>query len=76
MKVTVYGTTWCGYCHAAKQYFDKMGITYKDVDIEKDPLAAAYITQKTQQNGVPVIQIDDDFVIGFDRVKINKLLGI
>ena len=73
-KVTVFGTTWCGFCHAAKNYFDKIGVKYKDVDIEQDQAAANFIVEKTKQMGVPVIQIDDEFIVGFDRAKIDQLL--
>lgn len=75
-QVTVYSTTWCGYCHAAKQYFDKMGVTYKDIDVEQDQAAAAFIVDKTKQMGVPVIQIDDEFIVGFDRPKIDAALEL
>ena len=73
-KVTVYSTTWCGFCHQAKKYFDSIGVNYTDVNVEEDPKAAEAMVEKTGQMGVPVIEIGDTTVVGFDRPKIDKLL--
>lgn len=72
--ITVYSTTWCGFCHAAKQYFDSLGVKYEDKDVEKDIEAAQAAVEKSGQMGVPVIDIDGDIVVGFDRAKIDVLL--
>lgn len=72
--ITVYSTTWCGFCHMAKAYFDKLGVKYKDVDVEKDMSAAKEAVEKSGQMGVPVIDIDGTIVLGFDRPKIDLLL--
>lgn len=72
--ITVYSTTWCGFCHMAKAYFDKLGVKYKDVDVEKDMSAAKEAVEKSGQMGVPVIDIDGTIIIGFDRPKIDTLL--
>ena len=72
--ITVYSTTWCGFCHMAKAYFDKLGVKYKDVDVEQDMSAAKEAVEKSGQMGVPVIDIDGTIVLGFDRPKIDLLL--
>jgi glutaredoxin len=59
----------------AKEYFKSKGIAYKDVNVEEDMAAGMYIQQKTGQMGVPVIEIGDATIIGFDRPKIDKALG-
>ncbi len=58
----------------AKAYFDKLGVKYKDVDVEKDMSAAKEAVEKSGQMGVPVIDIDGTIVLGFDRPKIDLLL--
>lgn len=58
----------------AKAYFDKLGVKYKDVDVEKDMSAAKEAVEKSGQMGVPVIDIDGTIIIGFDRPKIDTLL--
>lgn len=72
--ITVYSTTWCAFCHAAKQYFDKLGVKYVDKDVEKDHTSANEAVSKSGQMGVPVIDIDGTVIVGFDRARIDLLL--
>ena len=72
--ITVYSAVWCGFCHAAKQYLDKLGVKYEEKDIEKDPAYAAECVQKSGQMGIPVLDIDGKIIIGFDRPKIDAAL--
>lgn len=72
--VIVYSTTWCAFCKMAKDYFDKLGVTYKDIDVEKDPAAAQEMVAKSHQMGVPVITIGANLIIGFDKPKIDAAL--
>lgn len=72
--VIVYSATWCAFCHAAKEYFDKLGIKYEDRDIEKDPKFAQESVSKSGQMGIPVIDIDGTIILGFDRPKIDAAL--
>ncbi len=60
----------------AKKYFREKGIKFKDVDVSRDPAAARDMMRRSGQQGVPVIDIGGKIVVGFDRVKINKYLGI
>ncbi len=73
-KVTVYSATWCAFCHAAKQYFDKLGVKYVDKDVESDPAAGLEAVNKSGQRGIPVIDIDGDIILGFDRPRIDEAL--
>jgi len=73
-KVTVYSADWCGFCHAVKQYFDKLGIKYTEKDVESDPALAQEAVEKSGQMGIPVIDIDGEIIIGFDRPKIDLTL--
>lgn len=73
-KVTIYSAPWCVFCHMAKQYFDSKKVVYKDIDIEKDRSAASLIMTKTGQAGVPVIEIGDATILGFDRPRIDSAL--
>ena len=72
--IKIYSTTWCAFCHAAKQYFDKLGVKYQDVNVEQDTAAANEMVQKSGQMGVPVIDIDGTIIVGFDRSRIDVLL--
>lgn len=72
--VTVYSTTWCGFCKQAKKYFDSIGVQYADINVEKDQQAAEDMVQKSGQMGVPVIEIGENVIVGFDRPKIDIAL--
>ncbi len=74
-SVTIYSAPWCAFCHAAKQYLDKLGVPYKDIDVEKDPSAAMEVVQKSGQMGIPVLDIDGTIIVGFDRPKIDAALA-
>ncbi len=72
--VTVYSASWCAFCHAAKQYLDKLGIEYTEKDIEENREYAEEVVAKSGQMGIPVIDINDEIIIGFDRPKIDNAL--
>lgn len=75
-KVVIFSTPVCAYCHMAKEYFKKNNIAYTEYDVASDLQRRQEMLDKTHQFGVPVIEIDDKVVIGFDRAKINALLGL
>ncbi len=75
-RVIVFSTPTCSFCNAAKQYFRQKGIKFRDVDVSHDPAAARDMVRRSSQQGVPVIDIGGKIVVGFDRPKINQLLGI
>ena len=72
--VTIYSASWCAFCHMAKQYLTNQKVEFKDVDVEHDQAAAQALVQKTGQAGIPVIEIGDEVIIGFDRPKIDLAL--
>ncbi len=72
--VTVYSASWCAFCHAAMEYLDKLGVKYDVKDIESDRKFAEESIEKSGQMGIPVIDINGDIVIGFDRPKIDSYL--
>jgi mycoredoxin len=58
--LTVYSTTWCGYCHRLKTQLDREGIAYEAVDIERDADAAEFVTGVNGGNQtVPTVRFDD-----------------
>lgn len=73
-SITVYSTSWCGFCVQAKKYFDSINVKYKDINVEENHQAAEDMVQKSGQMGVPVIEIGKDIIIGFDRPKIDAAL--
>lgn len=75
-KVTIYTTPTCGYCRATKEFFKEHNIAYTEHDVSTDTEKAHEMIEKSGQMGVPVIFINEDIVIGFDRPKLAELLGI
>ena len=58
--VTMYSTSWCGYCHRLKSQFERDGIAYTVVDIERDTAAAAYVMSVNSGNQtVPTVRFAD-----------------
>jgi mycoredoxin len=59
-QVTMYSTTWCGYCRRLKLQLDQAGIAYEEIDIERDPEAAAYVEGVNGGNQtVPTVRFAD-----------------
>lgn len=75
-RVIVFSTPTCTYCNMAKKYFRDKGIRFKDVDVSRDSHAARDMVRRSGQQGVPVIDIGGKIVVGFDRPRIDKYLGI
>jgi len=75
-KVEIYSTPSCVYCKMAKEYFKKNDIVYTEYDVAADAVRRKEMVEKTHQMGVPVIVINGKVVVGFDKPKINELLGI
>lgn len=76
MKVLVYSTSICPWCVKTKEYLTSKGIEYTEVNVSKDKEAARIMIEKTGQRAVPVIDIDGNIVLGFDKEKIDALLNI
>ena len=58
--LTMYSTSWCGYCHRLKSQFDREGIGYEVVDIERDPASAEFVMSVNGGNQtVPTIRFED-----------------
>lgn len=75
-RVIVFSTPTCTYCNMAKKYFRERGVKFKDVDVSRDEAAARDMVRRSGQQGVPVIDIGGKIVVGFDRPKIDKYLGL
>jgi len=60
----------------AKNYLKKLGVEFEEVNVAEDREAAIEMIEKSGQMGVPVIDIDGQIIVGFDREAINRALGI
>ena len=76
MEIKVYSTQTCPYCHMAKDYLKSKNIEFNDIDVSKDSAAADEMVKVSGQMGVPVITIDKEVIVGFDKGRIDSLLNI
>lgn len=76
LKVIIYSTPTCPWCKLAKEFLNKRHIPFEDKNVALDHSAIEEMVKKSGQLGVPVIDIDGEIVIGFDKKKIADLLGI
>jgi len=74
--VKVFSTPSCPYCVTLKEFLKEHNVVFEDIDVSQDNKAADEMVEKSGQMGVPVVDIDGQIVVGFDRGKIIKLLNI
>lgn len=75
-RVTVYSTPTCSWCHTLKAYFKQQNVAFTDIDVSRNQQAAQEMVRRSGQQGVPQTDIDGTIVVGFDKTKINNLLGL
>lgn len=75
-KVKVYSTPTCPWCIRAKQFLRDNNITFEDIDVSVNQEAAQEMIDKSGQMAVPVLDIDGELIIGFDKEKIKSTLGL
>ncbi|MDP3791130.1 MAG: glutaredoxin domain-containing protein [Candidatus Omnitrophota bacterium] len=75
-KVKVYSTPTCPYCVRVKQFLKESAVSFEDIDVSRDQDAAQEMIKMSGQMGVPVVDIDGELIVGFDREKIKKSLGL
>jgi len=75
-KVKVYTTPVCPYCYTLKEFLKENNIEFEEIDVSKDEKAKNEIIEKTGKLEVPIVEIDGEIIIGFDKEKISQLLNI
>jgi glutaredoxin-like YruB-family protein len=75
-RVVVYTSPTCSWCAAVKSYLMKNQIHFREVDIAKDERAGQELIRRSGQMGVPQTDIDGRIVVGFDKAKLDNILGI
>ena len=75
-KVRLFLTPSCPYCFTLGEFLKANNIKFEEIDVSKDKKAKEELIKKSGKMEVPVIEIDDQIVVGFDKDKIVKLLKI
>jgi glutaredoxin-like YruB-family protein len=76
LKIRVFSAPGCPYCFTLKEFLKQNNFEFEDIDVSTNENAAKEMIEKSGQMGVPVVEIDGEIVVGFDKEKICKLLGI
>ena len=75
-KITIYTTPTCAYCKMTKSFFKEHNVTYEEKDVANDHAMAEEMVKKSGQMAVPVIDIDGQILVGFDKEGLSRLLNI
>lgn len=74
--IKVYSTPTCPFCIRAKQFLKDNNLTFQEIDVSVDQAAADEMIKKSGQMGVPVLDIEGEIIVGFDKDRIKSALGI
>ena len=75
MNVAIFTSPTCGYCHQAKAYLSERGLRFIEYDVSRDNKAAQEMLRISGQMGVPVILVDGEVIVGFNRPRLEQLLS-
>jgi len=75
-RIRVFSTQFCPYCVTLKEFLKKYNVEFEDIDVSENRSGLEEMVRKSGQMGVPVVEIGDKIIVGFDREKISLLLGI
>lgn len=75
-KITIYTTQTCAYCKMAKAFFKENNVSYDEKDVTVDDKAREEMIQKSGSMTVPVIDVDGQIIVGFDKPALEKLIGL
>ncbi len=76
MKVKVYSTPSCPWCTKVKEFFKQHKIEFEDLNVAENEKSRNEMIEKSGQMGVPVIDVDGEIIVGFDKEKLKDLLKI
>lgn len=74
-KVTIYTSNTCPHCKAAKNYLKENNIDFEEKNVDEDRSAIDYLVEKGHR-GVPVINIDGEDLVGFNKELVDEKLGL
>lgn len=74
--VKVFSTSACPFCVSLKNFLTDHGIEFENVNVGEDREAAKEMIEKSGQMGVPVVEIDGQIIVGFDKNKLVEILKI
>ncbi|MBW2963592.1 glutaredoxin family protein [Candidatus Woesearchaeota archaeon] len=76
MKVKVYSTPVCPECKVVKSFLEALNIDFEEVNAAGNQKIIEYLEKKTGQRRVPVIETEEDIVVGFNQKKLKQALHL
>ena len=73
--VKVYSTSWCPECIQVKKYLDFKGVEYSEINVADKQEEREEVIKVSGQKTVPVIEINGDVIVGFNRTLIDKAIN-
>jgi len=75
-RILVYSTPSCSWCNTLKAYLKQNNIAFIEIDVSRDQKAADELVKRSGQMGVPQTDINGEIIVGFDKPRISRLLGL
>jgi len=75
-RICIFTVPHCIYCDNLKRFLREQKVRFEEINVSRDKEAKKVMIEQSGQKVVPILKIDDNIVIGFNRKKICKLLGI
>lgn len=75
-KIKIYTTTFCPWCKMVEEFLSQNKIPFEEINVEKNPDKAKEMIKKSGQAAVPVIDINGQIIVGYDREKLKKALKL
>ena len=76
VKVKVYSTASCPWCHKTKEFLKEYKIKFQDINVGLDEKARNEMFDKSGQFGVPVTDVNGTIIVGYDKEALKKALGL
>jgi glutaredoxin-like YruB-family protein len=74
--IKIYSTPFCPYCVTLKEYLRAKKVEFTDVDVSENEKERDEMIELSGQIGVPVVNVDGQIIIGFDKEKIDEALNL
>ncbi len=75
-QVSIYSTPSCTYCKAPKEYFAENNVAFQEFNVAEDMARRQEMIERSGQMGVPVIMVDNNIVVGYNKGKLPELIGL
>lgn len=76
MKVVLYSAPACPFCVMVKKFLERNNVGFQEIDVSKDKKRAEEMVKKSEQENVPVVDVDGTILVGYNINKLKEALNI